>query len=317
MSSAHLVDPELLEGLALLPVLDFGAMSVMEVRAGLAAASGLAPVVEMPDVATGVITVPGPAGAPDVRVVVHRPRDAAGALPAILHIHGGGFLVGGPDVADIAYLGTVRALGCTVFSVDYRLAPETPHPGPVEDCYAALRYITENAAALGVDAARIGMMGESAGGGLAAGLALLARDRGGPKLAFQHLIFPMLDDRICTTNDPHPHTGEYVWTAKSNTFAWAAYLGQAPGGDGVSAYAAPARAADLSGLPPTYIAVGTLDLFFEENIEYARRLTRAGVPVELHVYPGAFHAFQAAANARVTQAANRDSLEALRRAIHG
>jgi len=316
MGSAHLVDPELVEGLALLPTLDFSSVDIVAVRDGLAAMRGGAPVVEVPGVVTEEIFVPGPEGAP-VRVVVHRPRDAAGKVPAILHIHGGGYVIGEPGVGDVANKAIVRELGCAVFSVDYRLAPETVHPGPVEDCYAALRYVAGNAEALGVDATRIGVMGESAGGGLAAGLALLARDRAGPRIAFQHLIYPMIDDRTGVSGEPHPHTGEFVWTAEQNRYGWGALLGAAPGGADVSPYAAAARAEDLSGLPPAFIAVGTLDLFVEEDIEYARRLTRAGVPVELHVYPGAYHGFQLAGSARVTLAANRDSLEALRRAMHG
>ena len=317
MGSAHLVDPELVEGLALLPQLDFAAVDIVAVRAGLAAMRGGAPVVEVPGVVTEVFLLPGPAGAPDVKVVVHRPSEAVGPVPAILHIHGGGYVIGEPSVGDVANKAIVRELGCAVFSVDYRLAPETVFPGAVEDCYAALKYVAENAAALGVDATRIGVMGESAGGGLAAGLALLARDRGGPVLAFQHLIYPMIDDRTGVSSEPHPLTGEFVWSAAQNRYGWAALLGHPPGGDGVSPYAAAARAEDLAGLPPAFIAVGTLDLFVEEDIEYARRLTRAGVPVELHVYPGAYHGFQLAGAARVTLAANRDSLEALRRAMHG
>jgi len=301
----------------MLPQLDFSTVDITQVRAGLAAMRGGAPVVDVPGVVTEIITVPGPQGAPDVRVVVHRPVEAVGPVPAILHIHGGGYVIGEASVGDVASRAIVKALRCAVYSVDYRLAPETVHPGPVEDCYAALAYIAGNAVALGVDAARIGVMGESAGGGLAAGLALMARDRGGPKLAFQHLIYPMIDDRTGVSGEPHPHTGEFVWRARDNRFGWGALLGCAPGGDGVSAYAAAARAEDLSGLPPAFIAVGTLDLFVEEDVEYARRLMRAGVPVELHVYPGAYHGFQLAGTARVTLAANRDSLEALRRAMFG
>jgi triacylglycerol lipase len=317
MSSAHLVDPELQGALAFLPNLDFGAVSLADIRAGLTEMRASMPVIEMPDVVSEIIFVPGPAGAPDVRVIAHRPAGAAAPLPAILHIHGGGFLIGEPIIEDIANRTTVRELGCALFTVDYRLAPETPHPGPIEDCYAALQYLAAHAGALGIDAGRIGVMGESAGGGLAAGLALLARDRGGPALAFQHLIYPMLDDRNCTDQDPHPLTGEFVWSRASNHFGWSAYLGHAPGAADVSPYAAPARAENLAGLPPAFIAVGTLDLFLEEDIDYARRLTRAGVPVELHVYPGAFHGYQLATEARVTLAANRDSFDALRRALFG
>lgn len=314
MNSAHLVDPELLHAVSGLPNLDFATIGLADVRTALADMRAAMPVVEMPEVVSGIMHVPGPHGVP-VRVVAHRPKAAAGPLPAILHIHGGGFIVGEPIIEDIANRLAVQALGCALFSVDYRLAPETPHPGPLEDCYAALTYLAGHAAALGIDPARIGVMGESAGGGLAAGLALLARDRGGPRIGFQHLIYPMLDDRNCTSPDPHPLAGEFMWTRPNNHFGWSAYLGTAPGGPNVSPYAAPARAANLAGLPPAFISVGALDLFLEEDIEYARRLTRAGVPVELHVYPGAYHGYQLAPEARVTRAANRDSFDALRRSL--
>lgn len=163
--------------------------------------------------------------------------------------------------------------------------------------------------------AELAIGGDSAGGGLAAGLALLTRDRGEVPLVFQLLIYPMLDDRTVTHEDPHPHTGEFIWTPELNRYGWRALLGQEPGGAEVSAYAAPARAKKLEGLPPTYISVGTLDLFLEEDLEYARRLIRAGVPTELHVYPGAFHAFPMAADSQVAQAYNRDYLNALTRAL--
>ncbi len=236
---------------------------------------------------------------------------------ALLHIHGGGYVLGLAESNDPDNRLLARELGCVVVSVNYRLAPETAHPGPVEDCYAALVWLATHADELGVDPARIGVKGESAGGGLAAGLALLARDRGGPALAFQHLVYPMIDDRTAVTDDPHPYAGEYVWTPASNRFGWASLLGVEPGGPDVSPYAAAARATDLTGLPPAFLAMGALDLFLDEDLDYARRLTRAGVPVELHVYAGAFHGFYSAPQASVTQQANRDGLEALRRALGG
>jgi acetyl esterase/lipase len=199
--------------------------------------------------------------------------------------------------------------------VDYRLAPETPHPGPVEDCYAALRWLYSHTGELGVDPTRIAIGGASAGGGLAAGLTLLTRDRGEVPLAFQFLIFPMLDDRTVTATEPHPYTGEFIWTPEANRFGWTSLLGKEPGGPDVSPYAAAARAESLEGLPPTFINVGALDLFLEEDMEYARRLMRAGVPTELHVYPGAFHGFHMTANAKVSLAAVRDQLDALKRAL--
>lgn len=209
----------------------------------------------------------------------------------------------------------VTQLGCAIVSVDYRLAPETPHPGPVEDCYAALKWLYTNAADLGVDVGRLAIGGASAGGGLAAGLGLLTRDRAEVPLAFQLLIYPMLDDRTAVTTDPHPYTGEFIWTAEANHFGWSSLLGQEPGSEGVSPYAAAARAESLAGLPPTYICVGALDLFMEEDIEYARRLVRAGVPTELHLYPGAYHGFNMMPGAQMSLAYERDYLNALRRAL--
>jgi len=187
----------------------------------------------------------------------------------------------------------------------------------VEDCYSALKWLNDNANTLKIDKTRIGLKGESAGGGLAAALALLVRDRGEIKLAFQHLIYPMIDDRVCVTDNPHPFAGEFIWTLRDNLFGWSALLDSPPGAEEVSPYAAAARAPDLSGLPPTFISVGALDLFMEENIEYARRLSRAGVPMELHVYPGAFHGFDLVPNAQVTIAAQRASKDALQGAMSG
>jgi acetyl esterase/lipase len=204
---------------------------------------------------------------------------------------------------------------CAVFSVDYRLAPEFPFPAGLHDCYAALKWVHAEAAELQVDTSRIAIGGGSAGGGLAAGLALFARDRAEVPVSFQVLLVPMLDDRTTTLADPHPYAGELTWTATQNLFGWTSYLGGAPGGEGVSEYAAAARTASLAGLPAAYIATGALDLFLEEDMEYARRLTRAGVPTELHVYPGAYHGFSRAANARVAQAYRRDMTNALRRAF--
>jgi triacylglycerol lipase len=207
-------------------------------------------------------------------------------------------------------------LGCAVFAVDYRLAPETKFPGAVEDCYTALGHLAANAQALGLDIVRLGVMGESAGGGLAAALALLARDRGEHRLAFQHLIYPMLDDRTCALEpSAHPFTGEFVWTRQNNRYGWTALLGVEPGSEGVSPYAAPARAETLAGLPPTFISTGALDLFADEDLLYARRLLKDGVTTELHVYPGAFHAFDFLPGPDVSRRARRDSMAALGRAL--
>jgi acetyl esterase/lipase len=271
--------------------------------------------VALAGVETTVRTIPGSVGDPDVKVVVHRPRERAGLSGAILHIHGGGYVNGDAPALAPIHRELAMALGCVLVSVDYRLAPETQAPGAVEDCYAALVWLMRAVDDLGVDPARVGVLGESAGGGLAAALALLARDRGNQCLAFQHLIYPMLDDRTCLDKDYNPYAGEFVWTREHNRFGWKSLLGADPGGPTISPYAAPARADDLTGLPATYIAVGALDLFIDEDLGYAHRLIRAGVPTELHVYPGAFHGFHFDVSAAVTVKAHADSRAALKRAL--
>jgi triacylglycerol lipase len=240
--------------------------------------------------------VPGPEGAPPVPVRVHRPVPVAaptgdGPLPCVLSIHGGGYIVGTYADDDLRHDRWCPSLGYVGVAVDYRLAPETPYPGPLEDCYAALRWVHDNAGALGVDPTRIGVLGASAGGGLAAGLALLARDRGEVPLAFQLLVYPMIDDRRTT---PTSGWDVPVWPPASNELGWSCYLGDRFGTDDVPVYAAPARAtvADLVGLPPAFVSVGNLDLFCDEDITYAQRLNQAGVATELHVFPGAPHAFE-------------------------
>lgn len=317
MSSKHLVDSELVAALEQMPSFSFSAESLPLMRAGLAEAAKATAGAPVSGVDREEKTVPGPKGAPDVRVLIYTPKDAKAPRPALFHIHGGGYIMGAPEMSETQNMALAKDLGCTVVSVDYRLAPETPHPGPVEDCYAALKWLHDNAKSLGVDPARIAVGGESAGGGLSAALALLARDRGEVKLVFQLLIYPMIDDRTCVDKSPHPFVGEYVWTPDSNRFGWKSLTGVEPGSAGVSPYAAAARAEKLEGLPPAFISVGALDLFLEEDMEYARRLMRAGVPTELHVYPGAFHGFNLSVPSRVSTNFNRDAKEALRRALHG
>lgn len=314
MSSAHLVDPELAPLLELFPTIAFSTDLLPMIR------SREIPVRDDPAVTARVAMetrmVPGPKGAAEVSVRMYTPREGQFVRPCILHFHGGGYVTGSAAMMDPVHRALALEMDCVIVSVDYRLAPETPFPGGIEDCYAALAWLVNEAPRLRVDSGRIGVMGESAGGGLAAALALLARDRREYRLAFQHLIYPMLDDRTCVSANPHPFAGEYIWTPHNNTFGWTALLSRPPGSDGVSMYAAAARAEDLSGLPKTFISSGALDLFLEEDIEYARRLMRQGVPVEMHVYPGAYHAFDLAFDARVAADAHRDSCSALRRALH-
>lgn len=242
----------------------------------------------------------------------HTPAAQSGS--AVLYLHGGGMIFGLEHlgrVYDLAVRDYVAASGVPMLVVDYRIAPEHPHPTPVEDCYAALRWLADNAATLGVDPTRIAVMGDSAGGGLAAGVSLLARDRGGPPVAQQLLIYPMLDDR---TSTPDPQLLPFLtWTYDDNVTGWQALLGDSAGTDVVSPYAAPARATDLTGLPDTYIDIGDLDIFRDEDITYARRLSDAGVPTELHLHPGCPHAFEALARkADVSQRAIGDRVRRLR-----
>ncbi|OBA96968.1 alpha/beta hydrolase [Mycobacteriaceae bacterium 1482268.1] len=243
-------------------------------------------------------------------------RTAAASQPgsAALYIHGGGMIFSLEHmgaITDLIVADYVAASGVPMLVIDYRTAPEHPHPTPVEDCYAALAWLVGQATTLGVDPARVAVMGDSAGGGLAAGVCLMARDRGGPAVAQQLLIYPMLDDRPAA---PDPHMLPFLtWTYDDNLTGWGALLGDEAGRDGVSPYAAPARASDLAGLPDTYIDVGDLDIFRDEDIEYARRLSGAGVPTELHVHPGCPHIFETVARgADVSRRALDDRIRRLR-----
>lgn len=313
MTIRDLVDPALLPGLDLMPALDLTDESLPALRAGMDEMSAMLPEPEGVAVSWREETVVTPAGhAITVRIYV--PDGQTAPLPAILHIHGGGYVVGSVATNHISNIEMADATGAVVVSVGYRLAPEVPAPGPVEDCHAALVWLHDEAARLGVDPDRIAVRGESAGGGLAAALALLARDRGGPAIVHQNLIYPMLDDRTATTVQP-AHLGAFVWTPQANHFGWRSLLGQEPGGADISPHMAPARVEDMTGLPPAFIAVGALDLFLMEDIDYARRLMAQGIAAELHVYPGAYHGFDVLRDAPLVQAMKRDSFAALRRAL--
>jgi acetyl esterase/lipase len=261
------------------------------------------------------VPVPGPADAPPVPVRLYRPPGVVPGGPALLWIHGGGFVMGRAANDDETCAEIARALGILVVSVDYRLAPEHPFPAPLEDCHAALAWLFRDADRLGVDAARIAIGGESAGGGLAAQLALLAHDRGVLRPVFQLLVYPMLDDRTVLRTDLDG-TMHRLWDHRSNAWGWASYLGTAPGGADVSALAAPARRADLVGLPPAWIGVGTHDLFHDEDVAYAHRLREAGVPCGLEIVDGAFHGFnRVAGSAPVTRRFRAAMVGALREAL--
>jgi acetyl esterase/lipase len=272
---------------ALRPVLDAFELPTIDAE-GILAIRSMS--LEVPGLSDAVVRtehlVPGD---PPVRVRVHRAADAAAPQPAVVTIHGGGYVIGSYDMDGPLLDRWCQGLGIVGVSVEYRLAPETCYPGPLEDCYAALRWTHDKADELGVDPARVGVYGLSAGGGLAAGLALLARDRGEVPLAFQLLDCPMLDDRNATASMRAP--GLYMWTRESNEFGWRSYLGGLYGSDDVPPYAAAARATDVAGLPPSFVIVGAIDGFRDEDVDYALRLNQAGVPCELHVIAGLPHAY--------------------------
>ena len=252
-------------------------------------------------------------GEPPVPVRVHRPVGADGALPCVYSIHGGGYVLGSYVMDDPYFDDLCPRLGLAGVSVEYRLAPDTPYPGPLEDCYRGLKWTYDNAEELGIDPDRIGVRGVSAGGGLAAALALLARDRGEVPLAFQLLDCPMLDDRQVTASSQLD--GLPVWSRESNTFGWQSYLGPLSGSDDIPYTAAAARADDLTGLPPAFVSVGSIDGFLDEDVDYALRLNHAGVPAELHVYPGACHGYQMAPSCEISAQARRDADDWLARQI--
>lgn len=311
MTSRHLINPQLLPLLDTWPTIAITPDNLP----GRRERQLPNPVVRDESVSLEIMSVPGPAGSPPISLHLYRPAGVSQILPTIYHIHGGGYISGSPSQLEAVHRPLVKELGCALVSVDYRLAPETIFPGAIEDCYAGLSWLFAHSVDLGIDVERLGVMGESAGGGLAAALAMMARDRGQFPIRFQHLVYPMLDDRTCVRVDPHPYTGEFLWHAPNNLFAWRAMLGQDPGGDNVSAYAAPARATSLAGLPPAFLSVGALDLFLEETLEYGRLLSRAGVAVELHVWPGAIHGFDFLPDADVAKTARAASWAALKRAL--
>ena len=256
-------------------------------------------------------TIPGPDGG--VPIVIYQPP-APAPRGGLLWIHGGGYIVGSAR-NDPHGIGFAEHVGCTVVSVDYRLAPESTYKAAVSDCFAALTWMADNAAPLGVDPARIAIGGASAGGGLSAALALYNRDHDGPDLAFQLLIYPMIDDRHETPSG-HEITFPNVWNRAVSLKAWKMYLGEEYGSGEVSPYAAAARASNLSGLPPALVTVGTLDLFRDEDIAYAQRLMAAGVPTDLEVHAGMYHgAEMSVPDAAISRRMRLSYRDALKRAI--
>lgn len=310
------LDPELAAAAAMLPNVDFG--DVEGTRATYDAVSAaIASNISMNGVSLRELAVPGSDGDPTVGIRFFTPDESSGRLPLLVWFHGGGFVVGSAAASDSYCVDVVRELGFAVANVEYRLAPETPFPGPLDDCYAALTYLHAHAAELGIDADRIAVGGQSAGGGLAAGTVLRARDEGRVPVAFQLLEIPELDDRL-TTVSMTEFVDTPMWHRPNAILSWQYYLGDSytgPEDPNVSIYAAPARANDLAGLPPAYVSTMELDPLRDEGIDYGLRLLQAGVSVELHSFPGTFHASRLFASAEVSRRGHAESLDALRRGL--
>jgi acetyl esterase/lipase len=310
MKNRNDVHPELIPIMDGLPIVD---LHKREIPEGFEL-----PVIESsPLVKTTSRMIQGPDS--ELLMKIYEPVDRTEApLPALLWIHGGGYILGHPDVDDPLCEQFVLRANCVVASIDYRLAPEHPYPAAIEDCYAGLKWIADSAEEWNIDMARLAIGGASAGGGLTAALALLARDRGGPKLIFQMPLYPMIDDRNLTPSSFEIHRENFprVWNREMNKLAWSMYLGAAAN-DEIPPYAAAARARDLTGLPPTYTCVGVLDPFRDETIEYATRLAQADVPVEFHLYPGCYHGFDGIySDTAVGARARNEYIDAMARALN-
>jgi acetyl esterase/lipase len=312
-------DPEFHELLALLPPLDLSHRDKLDAaRATMnEMTAALAADLDTSGVSWEDKAIPGPEGDPDVPIRIYRSEAATGVNAGLFYIHGGGFIVGDVESSHGQCVAVCRGLGITVVSVDYRLAPETAFPGPLEDCYAALAWTSDNAASLNIDAARLGIMGVSAGGGLSAATALLARDRGGPALCFQYLGIPELDDRLDTVS-MREFTDTPLWNRPNALVSWDCYLGERyqRGAEDVPGYAAPARMEDLSGLPPAYVSTMEFDPLRDEGILYALRLLQAGVRTELHTFPGTFHGSSLFADVPVSQRENEELFAVLHRGLN-
>ncbi len=259
------------------------------------------------------IMIPQSNGNGFIRLLIYRPQLQHHLLPCIYHIHSGGMISGNIDSEMEELSKLSNTLEAIVVDVDYRLAPEHPYPAGMEDCYDGLKWIWDHGKSLQIDTSRIGLMGESAGGGLAASIAIKSRDSGGPKILFQALIAPMLDDRNITSSSRLCSGAWPSWPREMNLLGWYALLGDMVGTSNVSQYAAPSRANYLGNLPPSYIEVGGMEVFRDEDIDYASKMMANNVPVELHVYPGTFHSWHSQApDAGVTKRAIYNRIEWIR-----
>lgn len=309
MTTFPTMDPELAAALPMLPDLRLTDLSTARTTLGSLTAM-LRSDLSYDEVDVRVLAAAGADGAPDVPIRFITPRDVEGPLPVLVWFHGGGFVLGTAESSDPFCVGVARKLRFAVANVEYRLAPETPYPGPLDDCYAALTHVYTHADELGIDPARIAVGGQSAGGGLAAGTVLRARDEGIVPVAFQVLDIPELDDRL-TTPSMTTFVDTPMWNRPNAVASWQCYLGDRSGTDDVPAYAAPARETDLRGLPRTYLTAMELDPLRDEGIGYALGMLAAGVSVELHSFPGTFHGSAMVRTAEVSRRAHREMLRAL------
>lgn len=319
VSLLNRIDPELRAGLErYLSVVPGGLSAVVDIaeRRGVYARLSVAhPAPEDVTIWDQHVEVPG--RSEPLRLRIYRPTDTANVAGAVLYVHGGGMVMGTPEADDPHAVRIAREAGTVVVSVDYALAPEHPFPAPLDDVSAALAWLNEELSGLSGRPTGVAVYGVSSGGALAGGAILRNRDEGGPAPVLQALIYPMLDDR-CVTRSMSTNTGFGAWSKEANVQGWDAYLNPlSHGAEGVSPYAAPARADDLSGLPPLYLDVGELDLFVDEDVEYAARMLRAGVPVELHLCPGSFHTGENwAPTSAISLRIWSYRIDALRRALH-
>ncbi|TSI05129.1 alpha/beta hydrolase [Lysinibacillus sp. BW-2-10] len=309
MKNRERVNPEFLTTLDNFPGLSLNTDALDQIREGL---KTLNPPVVQTEVIIEDVTIKGP-DQNDLRLRVYKPQDVKGTLPGLLWIHGGGYVLGTVEQDDALCGKYVNEANCIVVAVDYRLAPEHPYPAPIEDCYAAVCWMVNEAAQLAIDVNKIGVAGSSAGGGLTAALTLLARDRQFPKIHLQLPLYPMIDDRN-NTPSANEITEGMIWNQQLNEEGWKMYLGDLYGTDHIPSYAAPARATDYSNLPTTYTFIGQLDPFRDETISYVSNLVQAGVDVEFHLYPGAYHAFEGLnPDSPIAQYATNEYINAIKR----